>query len=110
MSFPWRQRVLKSIGTSDLPVSHCIHTGPVSSALIETDNVAFMVCRQHRLRRTGDVLPTMLTTLALPPSSGVVRWLHQPCQPASTSQEAAALTLLGWLAPEDSDPQSHPSM
>ncbi len=62
-----------------------------------------MPCRQQRLRRAGDVNPTLLTTLALPPSSGVVRWLHQPYQAAGASQEPDIITLLGWIAPEHSE-------
>ncbi|BDA47164.1 probable DmX-like protein 2 at C-terminar half [Coccomyxa sp. Obi] len=58
--------------------------------------------RQQKLRRAGNVSPTLLTTLALPPNSGVVRWLQQR-QSASGSPEPAALTLLAWLARADTE-------
>ena len=53
--------------------------------------------------------PTLLSTLPLPPNSGIVRWLQQHKTTASGSPELAALTLLAWLAPADAEPTSHRS-
>ena len=86
------------------------HPAPDSMTVFASNLQKFLLmpCRQQRLRRAGDVAPTLLTTLALPPSSGVVRWLHQPYQAAGASQEPDIITLLGWIALEHSECQDQP--
>lgn len=45
---------------------------------------------------SGDILPTVLATLYVPPGTGAVRWLQQ-LTPAHGSA-ADSLLLLGWLS------------